>query len=551
MSVKATEVLKVSNSTSLNVVNKQEHDQPVQRPLNASAAPVKINYYVPNMLRTLQENLDKIEILRKEINVAAQKLDPKLHHELLERNRLNNENFSKLIKAHLELKADLKNKVDDTSLMAELQGLVNEVFELYRQFYILDLDIRALKVDEFFKVDKDLKKSQEILREVYHTIQLHIPHFDEYFKHKRKTLGQTDYRVAIKWLSFKEESADKAVEALLANADFVNTKLGKEKVLVAEFSNLRENDGFNNLSRCISLDFNDAVMRHVFLPDKKCIIFFLKDFQAKRMDLHGCDSKMAFEHAEINVRNRFLQFNDFVILMTGKGNHSVSGKSGNKAKLLKQLERWRQSDKHFIKSFKVSDDGGSIEVEFSPVKSISVTNLADAKFHAELAQAIKNQEHRIIVKLDKKYPPRTLERIAIDLTIQVLQQNADLKVGSLFPKQSKFEDDNIRLLFTYPNAHVKLFEYNSDFNSLSRTTWPAITMAITAQVPKKKASQPKRADTAAAAITVSTATKVPATNSATANPILHSLDLKKAKDNQSSPKKKNSHKKTATSKSSK
>lgn len=549
MSVKAEAILTVSNSTVCDVVDsKQGHEQAVQP--NTPLVLTKKSYYVPNMLRTLQENTDKIVALKKGIDLAILGLDPKLHHELLERNKLNNERFSKFTKNHLELKMALENGSDVSSQAAKLPNFVNEIFELYRQFYILNLDIRALKVNEFFKIDQNLKISEEILREVYHTIQLHIPDFNEYFKYKKKTAGQSDYRTAIKWVSFKEKSVDKAVEALRENADFVNAKLGKEKVLVAEFSNLSESDDFNNLSRRISQDLNEAIIGYVFIANRQCIIFFLKDFQTKCMDLHGCDSKMAAEHAEIYVRDRFLQFNDFANLMTGRGNHSASGKSQNQLKLLKQLALWKSSDKHFIESFQVTTDGGSIGIKFCPVKSIHVAKLWDADFFTKLAQAIENQTHRIIIKLDKKYPARTLEQIAINLTIHGLQINTNLKVGALFPKQSKVEDDSIRLFFTYPNANVKLFEYNSNVNSLAHTKWPAITMAIPIQKPKKIALQPKSVDSVVAAKTISAAEVVSKVAAAT-KPILHSLHLKKTKRNKAGTNQKVFNEKTASNKNGK
>ncbi len=421
----------------------------------------KIDYYIPNMLRTIQKTLDSIEQSKEMLQEMFQTSEPKEVKEFDDRLKTNNEQLSKFIKYAQELREAAKS---DTSqeFKTKLDSALKDVFEINRQFYILMLDCRASRIHDYFKLDNNAKLTQEILREVLHTIHLQIPDFKTYFKYKTKNKG-SDYRAPIKWLSFPEATPENALHALTKHPDFTKAALGRERVLIAEFSKLSR-EHFACLVSQGPKNTNSSIIHNVFLYEKQCIIFFLKDFKSKTLDLHGFDLRVATEHAHAAIKEAFLDFKGSLALMSGQGKHNASGTSVIQQTLLAELKSWKNCDQQFIKAvYKDPKNPGSIKIDFRPPTIINLSAIASG-----ISNILKNRVHRIVVKLDKKYPPLMLDKITTQLTMQIFHSDLYPNVDDVvihFVEQSKVESEFIRLFFAYKNDQHKLFTAELDSES--------------------------------------------------------------------------------------
>lgn len=430
----------------------------------------RTDFYVPNCLETIRKHMVDIAEFRKEILQGLSEIDQKEHKELLESIQLQEKNLSTFENTLKELKAILDKDEKNAEARKKLGNLITELFELHRQFYRLSLDFRVLNVDRYFKVDKEVKRTREILdtlREVFHTIRIAIREFDPYFKYKTKGQG-TDYRVPINWENFQEDSAAKAKESLLQHKGFRN-QIGKEKVLIAAFPNLSQSE-FNTLFEQVASFGNHGIL-HRIVCGKNTIIFFLKDFQSKTMDLHGSDLKLALEIAQVTLRERFLSFETTASLMCGKGNHSAGGKSVIQSALLKELKLWKSNNIFAIKKCILDpNNSGQILVLLYPPKPLSFSQDNMAAFEKAMTEAIQNQEQRIVVKLDQKYSPDALNKMTMLLIMGMVNKHSDIEVSLGEPP--KTDADFIRFTVQYPNKNEQSFDqdFSDESTSASSTT---------------------------------------------------------------------------------
>lgn len=445
------------------------------------------DYYIPNMLNEINRNIAAINKFREEISQMLKEIDQKQQRNLLEIKKMQEEKLSKFNDTLAELKQTLAKNAKDPTSRKQLGTLVKEIFELHRHFYILYLDSRLPNVDRYFKIDNQVKRSGEVLetlRDVFHTIRMAIPQFEQYFKYKTKGKENgIDYRVPIKWGSFQEDSANNAKKTLIQHPGFQN-KIGREKILIAEFPKLSLSE-FNLLLDQTDPHTNrDILHRTVF--GKNNIIFFLKDFQSNTMDLHGFDLKVALSNAHISVREVFMNFKNSVTLLSGQGKHSASGKSIIQFTLLKQLKLWKSTHQFAIKKcIRNPKNPGQIIVAFHPPKIILYS-----QFTTEIEKLIQNQEQRIIVKLDKKYPSNVLWKVAVRFIYQAVMAHSGIEISLGEP--SKVEADFIRFTIHYPNENVNTSNIKKEAEKASSQ---AITISNTETDSKVAKEQKERQHT--------------------------------------------------------
>jgi hypothetical protein len=275
-----------------------------------------------------------------------------------------------------------------------------------------------------------------------------VPKFEAYFKYKKKETG-TDYRAKIKHVKFDAKTKDEALRRLTESPVHSQSDLGRERVLIAQFSDLAP-DQFSGLVSQYSHNSifgNTAALRHIFLYGRKAIIILFRDFHSQRLELHGFDFKQAMQNVLSYLRNRFMDFETKATLVVGKGIHSPNRKALMKGRFLSALNAWKRNDKKLIKSFKEGrHNQGEIQLEFHSPTQIQVEN-----FEADLTVAVQKKEHRVQVKLPQKCAPQVLDELSSHFILQAsifFQNNAEPLSIRTVP-QSKEESDRVNLFFSY------------------------------------------------------------------------------------------------------
>ncbi len=412
---------------------------------------------INNLVEQLQDRINQIGLLEKEIQALLETVATEkrlaFFKELVE---LTDDFYNEEdeLNAFLTRKPNTKYNIEQD--FKQLQAQLHALLAIQTKYHRLKLNLMVENIDDHFKVEADIRDDKPLLMNVFHTILIAIPQFAEYFKFKKKD-AHTDYRSPIKRIKFKNKTHETAMQSLLEHREYQQSSKGQERLLIAEFTELSPiqfSQSFSQYSRNV-FHSNSPDLCHIFLPEKKIIIILLRDLHSKKLNIHGFSFKQALENIKDYLRNRFLDFQKDAILIPGKGNHSAKGKPTMIKQLFPLLAKWAKRDKKLIKkSTENPHNTGEVYVEFQPVVDINFLH-----YESELNLAIRNQEHRLRIRLPVKFSQEKLESFASTFAMQAIRRTLLIAADSFAIRavpQEKEGAQYVKLFFMYSGDKADL-----------------------------------------------------------------------------------------------